>query len=171
MVLYYLRLSLNSNTSMAIDRERTHYVDYLRDHGHRVTAERIALFEEIYSHHDHIDADEIHSSMVSKGAKISRATVYRNLDLLVETGLVRKSRLGQARYLYEHVHLGQEHDHLVCSACGRVVELVGRAISVLQGEVCRSHGFDPNVHRLQIHGICGDCTHRRDEASVAVMSN
>ena len=56
--------------------------------------------------------------MQARGSKISRATVYRNLDLLVECGLARKQQLASRRFLYEHVHGGQYHDHLVCAVCG-----------------------------------------------------
>ena len=88
--------------------------------------------------------------MKARGLKISRATVYRNLDLLVECGLARKQRLGRDRFLYEHVHSGQQHDHLVCTGCGRVVEFISPGIMALQGEICRAHGFLATRHTLQI---------------------
>ena len=95
--------------------------------------------------------------MQARGLKISRATVYRNLDLLVECGLARKQRLGRRRFLYEHVHAGQHHDHLVCTGCGRVVEFVSPGIAALQTEICRAHGFVPSRHTLQINGLCNRC--------------
>ena len=112
--------------------ERKQFVDFLRDNGHRVTQERLTLFDEIFTLHGHIDAEELLESMVERGQKISRATVYRNLDLLVECGLVLKHRLGRRRYVFEHVHTGQRHDHLVCSDCGRVAEFVSPGIAALQ---------------------------------------
>jgi Fur family ferric uptake transcriptional regulator len=99
--------------------------------------------------------------MKARSLKISRATVYRNLDLLVECGLARKQRLGRNRYLYEHVHPGQRHDHLVCTGCGRVVEFVSPGIAALQGEICRAHGFSPTQHTLQISGLCNACAETR----------
>jgi Fur family transcriptional regulator, ferric uptake regulator len=137
--------------------EREQFLGYLRNRGHRVTSERLAVFEEIYAQHGHIDAERLLESLRARGAKVSRATVYRNLELLVECGLVRKSRLGQGRFLFEHVHAGQEHDHLVCTGCGRVVEFVSPGIVALQGEICRAHGFQPARHALQIHGLCNRC--------------
>ena len=137
--------------------ERGLFESYVREHGGRVTAERMRLFEEIFTQHGHIDAERLFRSLRTQGRKISRATVYRNLDLLVECGLVRRQRLGQRRYLYEHVHPGQGHDHLVCRNCGRVVEFVSPAISALQREIARAHGFDPSAHTLQISGACVTC--------------
>jgi Fur family ferric uptake transcriptional regulator len=121
-----------------------------------MTAERLALFDEIYVQHGHIDAAAILVAMRAAGSKISRATVYRNLDLLVECGLVRKQRLG-GRHVYEHVHAGQRHDHLVCRRCGRVVEFVSPGISAMQREICRAHEFAPDEHSLQIQSLCLGC--------------
>jgi Fur family ferric uptake transcriptional regulator len=142
---------------MSDPRERERFLQFLRSRGHRVTAERLALFDEIFSQHGHIDAEELLAAMKARSLKISRATVYRNLDLLVECGLVRKQRLGRNRFLYEHVHGGQQHDHLVCTGCGRVVEFVSPGIAALQAEICRAHGFVPSRHSLQITGLCNQC--------------
>lgn len=140
-----------------MQREREHFLKFVRERGMRVTAERLALFEEIYQHHEHIDADALLEALKGKGVKISRATVYRNLELLVECGLVRKQRLGHDRFLFEHVHPGQRHDHLVCRECGRVVEFVSPGIAALQAEICRVHDFDPGQFTLQIHSLCNEC--------------
>lgn len=129
----------------------------------RMTLERRALFEEIYERHGHIDAESLYRGMKDKGLKISRATVYRNLDLLVECGLVYKQRLGGHRYLYEHTHPGQRHDHLVCQDCGRVVEFVSAGITALQAEICRAHGFEPGRPSLQITSLCTACSEKAGE--------
>ena len=133
------------------------FQDFIRRRGLRMTEERRALFEEIFAQHQHIDADQLLAALRAQGSTISRATVYRNLDLLVRCGLVRKQRLGQDRYRYEHVHAGQEHDHLICAGCGRVVEFQSQGIVALQREICRAHGFDPTQHTLQIFGRCLEC--------------
>jgi Fur family transcriptional regulator, ferric uptake regulator len=141
-------------------RERDRFLQFLRSRGLRVTQERLVLFEEIFAQHKHIDAEELLAAMKTRDLKISRATVYRNLDLLVDCGLVRKQRLGRDRFLYEHVHGGQHHDHLVCTICGRVVEFVSPGIVALQAEICRAHGFVPSRHTLQISGLCNQCGDR-----------
>jgi Fur family ferric uptake transcriptional regulator len=146
---------------MSTAAERQQFLDFLRGHGHRVTRERLEIFDEIYAQHGHLDAERLLASLRARGAKTSRATVYRNLDLLVECGLVRKTRLGAGNYVYEHVHAGQDHDHLVCSRCGRVVEFVSPGIAAMQAEICRAHGFVPGVHTLQIQGLCNRCAAER----------
>lgn len=142
---------------MATVREKEQFLQFLHDRGQRVTGERLTLFEEIFSQHGHIDAEALLGAMKARGLKISRATVYRNLDLLVESGLARKQRLGSRGFLYEHVHGGQQHDHLVCTGCGRVVEFVSPGIAALQAEICRAHGFVPMRHTLEISGLCNRC--------------
>ncbi|MCB1034039.1 MAG: transcriptional repressor [Acidobacteria bacterium] len=143
-----------------MQQERQQFLRFLRGRGQRVTSERLALFDEIYTQHRHLDAEALLTAMQQKGLKISRATVYRNLDLLVECGLVRKQRLGRNRFLYEHVHPGQRHDHLICRRCGRVVEFVSAGIGALQAEICRAHGFDPREFSLQISSVCRPCVEK-----------
>jgi len=138
-------------------REEEQFLRFLRGRGLRVTAARRALCSEIFAQHGHIDADQVHRAVRAAGHSISRATVYRNLDLLVEAGLVHKVRLGGHRAVFEHVHAGGDHDHMACRRCGRIVEFVSPAIVAMLGEICRAHGFSPGESRLQILGLCRDC--------------
>lgn len=138
--------------------ELDQFIAALRRGGQRVTPERIALFREVYRQHGHIDADALLGAIKAKNLKISRATLYRNLELLADLGFVRKQRLTGNRFLYEHVHDGQRHDHIVCTVCGRVAEFVSPGIGAMQREIARAHGFDPAVHSLQIHSRCVDCS-------------
>jgi len=150
---------------MHTHREEEIFLRYLRSHGLRVTPERRTLLEAIFAQHGHIDADEVLVAVREAGGKISRATVYRNLDLLVDCGLVEKVRLGRQRFFYEHVHPGQKHDHLSCRVCGRIVEFVSPGITALLGEICRAHGFDREANHIQILGCCAEC--RAEETVVA----
>lgn len=150
-----------------MQREKSQFLSELRRRGQRVTGERLALFDEIFLQHEHIDAERLRAALEARGIVMGRATVYRNLELMVRLGLVRKTRLGHDRYLYEHVHPGQEHDHLVCTDCGQVVEFVSPGISALQGEICRAHGFVPTRHTLEIFGLCNACAGRQRENAQA----
>jgi Fur family ferric uptake transcriptional regulator len=138
-------------------REETLFFDHLRSRGLRVTAERRALLRAIFAQHRHIDAEEILAVVRASGHKISRATVYRNLELMVAAGVVSKVRLPGGRAVYEHLHPGLEHDHLACRGCGRIVEFVSPGITALLSEICRAHEFDPGHPQLQISGLCRAC--------------
>lgn len=145
-------------------REEAIFLDYLRSRGLRATAERRALLAAIFAQHRHIDADEVLVAVRQSGHKISRATVYRNLELLVSCGLVHKVRSSGGRFVYEHLHPGQHHDHLTCRDCGRIVEFVSPGISALLAEICRAHGFEPRENQLQILGRCVECATARPAA-------
>lgn len=138
-------------------REEDRFLGYLRSRGLRATAERLALCREIFAQHGHIDAEQVLAAVRGTGHKISRATVYRNLDLLVAAGLVHKVRLGGNRSVFEHVHPGQNHDHLACRRCGRLVEFVSPAIAATLAGICRAHGFALEGNQLQILGACVGC--------------
>jgi len=146
-------------------REETLFLDQLRRRGLRVTPERRSLLRAIFAQHRHIDAEELLEVARSDGHKMSRATVYRNLELLVECGLVAKVRLPGGRTVFEHVHPGLQHDHLSCRECGRIVEFVSPGIAALLGEICRAHDFVPESPQLQIAGLCRACAVAGEEVS------
>src|ERR1700692_434641 len=101
-----------------VDREINRFSDFLSRQGQKLTRERTALVREIFSTHYHFEADELLFTMKQKSVKISRATVYRTLELLVKSGLVRRVHLGEDHYHYEHISENSHHDHLVCTTCG-----------------------------------------------------
>ena len=100
-------------------RAEKFFVQYLRDNNLKVTKERLMLLEELFGSSGHLDADSLLFQLRSQGKHVSRATIYRTLDLLVQCGLARKSRLGREHYVYEKVTPGKRHDHMVCTGCGQ----------------------------------------------------
>lgn len=133
------------------------FIQYLRENNLKVTQERLALLDEIFSTNEHLDADDLLARMKAKKKKVSRATIYRTLDLLVQCGLVRKSRLGQEHYYYEKVQPGRRHDHMVCTHCGKVIEFWDPALDERQRQICQEHHFRPSFYSLQIQGLCEAC--------------
>jgi Fur family ferric uptake transcriptional regulator len=109
-------------TSKLAQRAQKLFIQYLRENNLKVTQERLALLDEIFATDEHLDADDLLARMKTKQRKVSRATVYRTLDLLVQCGLVRKSRLGREHYFYEKMEPGGGHHHMVCTATGKIIE-------------------------------------------------
>jgi Fur family ferric uptake transcriptional regulator len=136
-----------------------HFEQRLRDRGLRATRERREILAHAFERFGHFRAGELYASLRHDGHRISRATVYRTITHLVETGLLRRHDLGDRRTLYEPVFGREHHEHMVCVRCGKIFEFVQREIERLQEEVCRKHGFRPLSHTLQIRGICGACRH------------
>jgi Fur family ferric uptake transcriptional regulator len=137
--------------------ERALFTEFLKKKGLKSTRERTALLDEIFSAHRHFDADDLVLRMREKGKKISRATVYRTLELLTDCGLVGRVRLNEEKYRYERLQKGEHHDHLICTSCGRVIEFVEPRIEKMQDVVCEKYGFLATSHSHQIRGICSAC--------------
>ncbi len=151
--------------STTVQRAEKLFIQYLRENNLKVTRERLALLNEIFSTKEHLDADDLLARMRANKKKASRATVYRTLDLLVQCGLVRKSRLGQEHYFYEKVEPGKRHDHMVCTHCGKVVEFWDPDIDERQRQICLEHGFRPSFYSIQIRGLCSDCQKLEHEST------
>jgi Fur family ferric uptake transcriptional regulator len=140
-----------------LEREIHRFQQFLSGHGLKLTNERTALVREIFSIHYHFEADELLFKMKEKHVKISRATVYRTLELLVKSGMVRRVHLGEDHYHYEHVTGNSHHDHLICTTCGSVIEFHDPVLEARQLEICERKKFTPTFHNLQILGVCDAC--------------
>jgi Fur family ferric uptake transcriptional regulator len=138
-------------------REAVLFRSYLKQRGLKLTPERRDLFDEIFRRHEHFEADELHFRLRRQGKKISRATVYRGLELLVDSGVVGRVRVGEEGYRYERLHAGEHHDHLICTGCGRIIEFFEPKIERLQDAICAAHGFRAVAHSHQIRGLCREC--------------
>ncbi|HET6371742.1 MAG TPA: transcriptional repressor [Candidatus Polarisedimenticolia bacterium] len=131
--------------------------DYLTSHNLKMTQERRLILEEVFKTSDHFGADELHLRFVGKREPVSRATIYRALDHLVQSGLVRRVYLDQKRAFYEHVYGRKHHEHMICLSCGKVIEFSDDPLERRQDKVCRDLGFKPMRHALRIVGLCADC--------------
>ena len=147
----------------AIDREISRFETFLQSQGLKLTRERVALLREIFATHYHFEADELLGKMKEKAVKISRATIYRTLELLVKSGMVRRVHLGEDHYHYEHVRGDSHHDHLICTTCGNVIEFHDPVLEARQLEICEKRRFTPTFHNLQILGICDACRRRGEQ--------
>src|SRR5712691_1645604 len=140
-----------------VQKEVDRFAGFLQQQGQKLTAERAALVREIFATHYHFEADELLFKMKEKSLKISRATIYRTLELLVKSGMVRRVHLGEDHYHYECVTGNSHHDHLICTTCGTVIEFHDPILEERQIEICQRKKFTPTFHNLQILGLCDSC--------------
>lgn len=116
----------------------------------------------------HFQADHLLKLLKDQRYHLSLVTIYRNLSLLVEAGIIRRASIQEdtrsGGAWYEHVWGREHHDHLVCSQCGSKVEFSYPAIDVLQEAVAREHGFTLERHHLELVGLCPECRSRKDSA-------
>lgn len=139
------------------------FEEYLQSKGKRTTSQRRVLVDHVFSRHEHFDADELIDQLNRKARgsdRVSRATVYRALDELVEAGLLRKMSLG-SRSVYEHDYGYPQHDHLHCTICDRLIEFQSDELQRLREAVGREHHFRVTGHRLIVTGVCQDCGAKR----------
>jgi Fur family ferric uptake transcriptional regulator len=145
-------------------REREIFRKYLERRGLKLTAERQAVFEELFTRHEHLEADELLMRLRARTKTVSRATIYRTLELLVDSGVVGRVRIGESGYRYERLRAGDHHDHLICNECGRVIEFREPRIESLQEDVAERYGFVLVSHSHQMRGICRNCRPRAGRA-------
>jgi Fur family ferric uptake transcriptional regulator len=138
------------------------FEEYLQSRSKRITQQRRALVDFIFARHDHFDADELIDSLAKRhdGERISRPTVYRTLNELVEAGLLRKMTLS-GRAVYEHDYGYPQHDHLYCQICNKLIEFSSEELQEIREAVAREHNFRVTGHRLIINGVCQDCSRKR----------
>ena len=138
------------------------FEEYLQSRGLRNTEQRRFLVEQVFSSHQHFDADLLIEQLPRRGESgyVSRPTVYRTLKEFVDAGLLRGFQL-DGRTVYEHDYGYPQHDHLYCTKCRKLFEFQSDALMQLRDEVAAEHGFRVSNHRLIIHGVCQDCSRRR----------
>jgi Fur family ferric uptake transcriptional regulator len=141
-------------------RPEEKFREFLEIRGEKLTEPRRLLVRHIYSTHKHFDADELIADLQAAGQRVSRATVYRTLRLLVEARLLRELRLTN-RTAYEHDYGYPSHDHMHCTTCGTVLEFTNEELSELRDRVAAAHGFRAAGHRFIITGQCGICARAR----------
>lgn len=145
---------------------RKAFEEFLRERDLKLTPQRSRVFERAYETHDHFSAEEFYAWMRAEdGAKVSRATVYRTLALLVEGGFLEQLDAGGGETLYEHVVGHRHHDHLVCSSCGRIEEFLDEVVEERQEQIAARFGFTLDSHSLRLFGLCPTCRRERRAAS------
>ena len=130
---------------------------HLKSNGLKLTLERRAILEQVFAYDDHFQADDLLVRMRQSGYRVSRATVYRTLPLLVKSGLLTEVIDAQKHAHYEHIHALEQHAHLICLRCGKIEEFKSSEIDALQEQVCQTYKFRPVKYRNEILGYCAEC--------------
>ena len=127
----------------------------LKKEGLRYTNQRQAVWDEIKSNDDHRDAEQIYNALRNNNLNVSRATVYRTIDVLVKNRLARKMDVGDGRSLYEPRLDDEHHDHMICLDTGDIIEFYNEELEDLQDKIAKKHGYKVirHVHQLFVKPI------------------
>jgi Fur family ferric uptake transcriptional regulator len=137
------------------DEKLERFRDFIRKRGLKSTRQRDDIASWFFVYKGHISADRIYREVKRVSPGIGFSTVYRTMKLLCEAGLAHERHFGEGEALYENV--SAHHDHLICTACGRIIEFENPQIEALQELAAREFAFVIKSHKMEIYGLCEGC--------------
>ena len=137
------------------EKYKKRFSDALQNEKLKLTSQRLAIFDEVIYGEKHRECEEICSSLKKKNNNVSRATVYRTLDILIKYDFVRKMDIGDGRIRYESKIGHPHHDHMICVETGKIIEFVSDEIELMQDKIAEEKGYKiiKHIHQLFVKPI------------------
>lgn len=138
------------------------YIDVFED--------RFNILEVFLQTEKHLTIDELIKLLEENGYNFEPDFIMDTLKLMVRFGFAKKNRFNNGHVRYEHMHLGQHHDHMICTKCKKIVEFSEDRLENLQVQIAAAHGFHMLQHKMEIYGICSECLENRIQVMPLVMA-
>ena len=155
---YWRDLKKMKPEKIDISKEMQMLHDRMAARGLKSTPQRDELAAWIFKVHEHFTVDDVISSFRQMGKKVSAATVYRLVQMMLELGLLIEHDFGKGHKFYEHTPGHPHHDHIICNNCGKIIEFADESLEQLKLKIAQSYGFIMESHSLHIFGKCSECT-------------
>ncbi len=134
------------------------FADFLARSGLKTTRQRERIVRAFFAAGRHVSAEELYHQIRSQDANLGLVTVYRTLKLLRRAGLATERKFGDAYVRFDPNPADWTHHHLICTRCGKIQEFEDPTLRALGGKVARTRGFSVTEQRLELYGVCRDCT-------------
>ncbi len=131
--------------------------EFLKKKGMRYTPEREIIIKEIFSIHDHFDVDSLYISMRKKEARVSKASIYRLIPLLIEANLIEEVFFDRGQMYYEHIYGHEHHCHLRCVNCKQILEFNDPRLKEIERDLADKFNYKILRHKLEVMGLCQKC--------------
>jgi Fur family ferric uptake transcriptional regulator len=132
--------------------------------------DRFKVLEAFLQVEQHVTIEELTSILKDRKVSLSQGFIEETLELMYRFGFAQKNRFENGILRYEHRHLGQHHDHMICTKCGKIIEFKDDQLEQLQSKVVSAFGFHMLQHRMEIYGLCSECLKSREKHVPLVLA-
>ena len=143
------------------DIEKEQFKNILKQCGFGDFDDRYSILDTFLKIERHLTSNELTRLLEADGIIIPDSFVKETLDLMCNLGFAQKRIFDNGAELYEHLHIGSHHDHIICTICGKITEFENRELEKLQVQIAKSNGFHMLNHRMDLYGICNSCLDKR----------
>jgi len=152
-----IRLLIGAAMKHLHDQEKNQFKKLFKQEQIDDFENRLTVLEAFLQTENHVTAAELTGLLAENGVQLDQEFVLDTLKLMCRFGFADQSRFDNGDLRYEHRHLGQHHDHMVCAKCRKIIEFHDNRLEALQSEIAAAHGFQMFQHKMELYGICADC--------------